>query len=199
MVLRIKESTMTRKGSQVYQIKVTLKDTHPPIWRRIQVPASITLLELHEILQIVMGWEDYHLHVFTIDGDDYGDTIYDEYNELGFKEETRCKLSQLIHEEGVRFVYEYDFGDSWEHTLLVEKIFPAEKGIPYPRCVKGKRSCPPEDVGGVWGYENFLDAIQDPEHVEHGEYLEWIGGEFDPESFDLEEVNDRLGRIARNS
>jgi len=189
---------MTRKGSRIYQIKVTLEDVPPAIWRRVQVPGDITLFKLHETLQIVMGWDNYHLHSFLIHGEHYGDPTYDEFDELGTKDETRYKLSQVIREEGVRFVYEYDFGDGWEHTLLVEKILPAEKGIHYPRCVKGKRACPPEDVGGVWGYEEFLKAINDPEHSEYDEYRGWIGSEFDPEAFDLEEVNALLRSTTRD-
>jgi len=176
----------------IYQMKVVLDDTHPPIWRRIQVPGKVTLEELHQILQSVMGWWDYHLHAFTIHGEYYGDPAHDELGELGTKDESRFQLNQLIKEKGVRFDYEYDFGDGWEHTLLVEEIFPAEKGVYYPRCVKGRRACPPEDVGGVWGYEEFLEVLKDSEDSEHDEYLEWIGGEYDPETFDLDEVNERM-------
>lgn len=188
---------MTRQPTQIYQIKVTLNDTHPPIWRRIQAPGNITLLKLHDILQIVMGWEDYHLHMYTIEGSIYGDPADDEYGNLGSLDEDNYKLSQVIYGEGQRFIYEYDFGDSWDHTLLVEKILPIEEGVRYPLCLKGKRSCPPEDVGGVWGYENFLEAIRDLNHDEHEEYLTWVGGQFDPEAFDLEEVNTRLRRMGR--
>jgi len=187
---------MARKPS-IYQMKVVLDDTHPPIWRRIQVPGKVTLEELHQVLQVVMGWEDYHLHSFTIHGEYYGDPALDEFGELGTKDESRFRLNRLITEEGMRFHYDYDFGDGWEHTLLVEKIFSAEKGIRYPRCVKGKRACPPEDVGGVWGYGVALDAIKNPDHPEHDEYLQWISGEFDPEAFDLEGVNHRLSRIGK--
>lgn len=176
----------------VYQIKVTLIGSKPPIWRRFLVPDTTTLYRLHDILQIVMGWQDYHLHMFTINGQIYGDPEDDENGDLGTKNEARFKLNQALGREGSKFRYEYDFGDSWEHELIVEKILPAEKGIRYPLCVAGKRACPPEDVGGVWGYQKFLEAIGDPEHPEHDEYQEWTGGEFDPEHFDLDEVNDRL-------
>jgi hypothetical protein len=188
---------MARKPTQIYQIKVTLDDTHPPIWRRILVPSNTTLLKLHDILQIVMGWEDYHLHMFTIEGLIYGDPADDEYDDLGTVNEANVKLSQVIHHEGQRFSYEYDFGDSWDHTLLVEKILSPTKGVRYPLCLKGKRACPPEDVGGVWGYEQFLEAIHDPGHDEHEEYLTWVGGEFDPEAFELEDVNSRLRSMGR--
>jgi Plasmid pRiA4b ORF-3-like protein len=188
---------MPNQSNQIYQIKVSLDDTHPPIWRRILVPAHTTLLKLHDILQIVMGWEDYHLHMFTIEGTIYGDPAHDEYGDLGTVDEARFKLNQVIYQEGQRLSYEYDFGDSWDHTLLVEKILPPQESVRYPLCLKGKRACPPEDVGGVWGYENFLEAIRNPGHDEHEEYLTWVGGEFDPEAFDLEEVNTRLRSMGR--
>jgi len=176
----------------VYQIKVTLIGSKPPIWRRFLVRETTTLSRLHDILQIIMGWQDYHLHMFTINGQIYGDPEDDEYGDLGTKNEARFRPNEALGREGSKFRYEYDFGDSWEHELIVEKILPAEKGIRYPLCVAGKRSCPPEDVGGVWGYQRFLEAIGDPEHPEHDEYLEWSGGKFDPKHFDLDEVNDRL-------
>jgi hypothetical protein len=188
---------MSNQPNQIYQIKVTLDDTHPPIWRRIQAPGNTTLLKLHDILQIVMGWEDYHLHMFTTEGSIYGDPADDDYGDLGTIDEANYKLNRVIYQEGQRLSYEYDFGDSWDHTLLVEKILPLQEGVRYPLCLKGKRACPPEDVGGVWGYENFLEAIRNPDHDEHEEYLTWVGGEFDPEAFDLEEVNSRLRSMGR--
>lgn len=179
----------------IYQLKVTLEDSKPPIWRRILVPAEITLYNLHETIQIAMGWMNYHLHMFTIYGQIFGDPADDEYDNFGTKNETRYNLKQLGLSEKSKFFYTYDFGDSWDHVILVEKILPAEKGEQYPVCLKGKRACPPEDVGGVWGYEDFLDAITDPSHEEHDEFLEWIGDDFDPEEFDLEYVNAALKSI----
>jgi len=188
---------MPKKPALIYQIKVTLDDTRPPIWRRILVPGNTSLLKLHDILQIIMGWQDYHLHCFLINDQYYGDPEDDESGDMGTIDEKRVKLDQIIPGEGFRFKYEYDFGDSWEHTLDVEKILPVEEGVKYPVCVKGKRACPPEDVGGIWGYENFLEAIRDPNHEEHDEYLEWSGGGFDPETFDLEQVNRRLQTMGK--
>jgi len=176
----------------IYQLKVTLVDSKPPIWRRILVPDSVTLSQLHAILQIVMGWTDSHLHMFTINGQIYGDPEDDETGDLGTKNEVRYRLNQFVSGEGFKFRYEYDFGDGWLHTLLVEKILPAEKGVRYPLCIDGKRACPPEDVGGVWGYDDVLQALANPHHPEHDRYLEWVGGKFDPERFDLDEVNDGL-------
>ena len=188
---------MAEKHGQIYQIKVTLRGTHPLIWRRILVSGNTTLLKLHDILQIVMGWENAHLHLFKTPGLVYGDPMNDVYGDISTAVEATCKLRQLIHCAGQRFSYEYDFGDSWEHRLVVEKILSGQERQRYPICLKGKRACPPEDVGGVWGYENFLKAIQDPKHEEHEDYLNWIGGEFDPETFDLDEVNVRLKRMGR--
>jgi len=128
----------------------------------VLVPGDVTLSDLHEILQTVMGWEGYHLHMFTIAGQIYGDPEDDETGDLGTKNETRYRLYQFGQPEKAKFSYEYDFGDGWEHTVLVEKILPPEKGVHYPVCVTGKRACPPEDVGGIWGYENILQAIANP-------------------------------------
>ena len=180
--------------THIYQIKVTLKDSKPPIWRRIQVPCNITLAELHRILQAVMGWWDYHLHQFIVGRTYYGvpHPDYDDYVDM--RDESQVRLNQIV-DEGSKFVYEYDFGDSWEHVLLVEKALEPEPGQAYPVCIKGKRARPPEDVGGVWGYEEFLEAIGDPDHPEHDDYLEWVGGEFDPEEFDLDAANEALGAL----
>jgi hypothetical protein len=189
---------MAKPSTHVYQIKVTLNDLRPPVWRRILVPGNTTLRKLHDILQIVMGWTDSHLHQFVIGDAWYGATDYDEGG--GVREllpEQRYRLSQVAPEPGARFVYEYDFGDGWDHTVLVEKIAPPEPGARSPQCVAGKRACPPEDVGGVWGYEAFLEAIRNRRHPEHDEYLTWIGGQFDPEAFDLEAVNAQLRRMGR--
>ncbi|MFZ5909986.1 MAG: plasmid pRiA4b ORF-3 family protein [Chloroflexota bacterium] len=176
----------------IYQIKVTLQDSRPTIWRRFLVGDNVTLHNLHDILQIVMGWTDSHLHMFHVNGQIFGDPMDDKAGEIGMLDETRYRLSQLVGREGAKFRYEYDFGDDWMHNLIVEKILPFEKGVHYPVCIKGKRACPPEDVGGVWGYDDFLEAISNPKHPEHDRMLEWIGGDFDPAYFNLDEINERL-------
>lgn len=184
------------KTSDIYQMKVTLKHSKPPIWRRIQVAGDTRLDKLHLILQEAMGWENYHLHQFIVGETYYGKPHpdYDDFFEM--KDEKKVRLNQIAPREKFKFIYEYDFGDSWEHELLVEKILPPEPDVHYPRCIKGKRACPPEDVGGVWGYDSFLEAIQNPDDSEHEDMLEWIGGEFDPEAFDLDEINEALRRIS---
>ena len=182
--------------NDIYQIKVTLKHSKPPIWRRIQVRGDTRLDKLHDILQAVMGWWNAHLHQFIVGGNYYGEPNPDDEDwGLELLDETKVRLYQLAAGEKFKFVYEYDFGDSWEHLLLVEKLLPPEKGVSYPCCLKGKRACPPEDVGGVWGYEGFLEAIKDPDHADHEDMLEWVGGDFDPEEFDLAAVNEALQHL----
>ncbi|MBM4425643.1 MAG: plasmid pRiA4b ORF-3 family protein [Chloroflexi bacterium] len=173
----------------IYQIKVTLNDSKPPIWRRFLVNENVTLSKLHDILQTVMGWTNSHLHHFIINGEFYSEPFDDDFGMMETKDGSRFKLNQFVNREGFKFRYEYDFGDSWLHDLVVEKILPAEKGARYPVCVAGKRACPPEDVGGVWGYEDFLKTISDPNHLEHEETLRWVGGDFDPERFNISAIN----------
>jgi len=179
------------KNYPVYQLKITLTDSKPPIWRRVQVASNTTLSELHRVIQVAMGWWDSHLHQFVIHGEYFG--IPDpDWDSMEVTSERGVKLAEVISAEKDKLIYEYDFGDSWEHVILVEKILPSDPGISYPVCLKGKRACPPEDCGGIWGYSDFLEAIQDPDHPEHDDMLEWVGEEFDPEAFSLDEVNSRL-------
>ena len=173
--------------AKIYQLKITLRDSKPPIWRRVLVEDSINLYKLHEIIQVAMGWTDSHLHQFIIDEEYY--TMPDPYAMRPLKDARRFRLKQVAPVENFKFVYEYDFGDSWEHQILVEKISQLDPGTSYPVCIKGKRACPPEDVGGVWGYEDFLEAMGDSDHPRHQVLLEWWGESFDPEAFDLEEIN----------
>jgi len=184
-----------KSNNQIYQLKITLLNSDPPIWRRVLVPDSITLNKLHQIIQLAMGWMNSHLHQFIIEGDYYGIPGPDDWEPV--IDERRSHLSQIAPVENYKFFYEYDFGDSWEHEIIVEKIQPPEAGVNYPACIKGERACPPEDVGGVWGYEEFLKAINDPNHDEHDDYLEWCDGEFDPEEFNLEKVNHMLQHIKK--
>lgn len=179
--------------SLVYQLKVTLKGSKPPIWRRIQVRGSTTLPKLHAILQIVMGWTDSHLHQFKVGDVYYG--IPDPEWDLDIKSEHRIKVGEIVSAVKDRFVYEYDFGDSWEHEIVVEKVLPPQADVRYPVCLTGKRACPPEDVGGLWGYAEFVEAIRNPRHPEHEDMLTWVGGSFDPLAFDVEDVNQALKHL----
>lgn len=177
----------TKQPKQIYQLHISLDNIRPPIWRRLLVPSNVRLSELSEIILTAMGWMGYHLHQFIINGVYYGNP---EYNDMGkTKNETRVALREIARMVGYKFKYEYDFGDGWMHTIKVEKILPAEVGVQYPVCIKGKRACPPKDVGGPWGYAEFLETIQDPESDRAAEMLEWVGGEFDPEEFELAVIN----------
>ncbi|MCE8422412.1 MAG: plasmid pRiA4b ORF-3 family protein [Candidatus Methanoperedens sp.] len=175
----------------VYQMKVTLEGISPPIWRKIQVTSDTTLDRFHRILQIIMGWNDYHLHEFIIGGIHFG--VPDEDGLMDVKNEENMGLSFSI--EKTKFTYIYDFGDDWNHKILVEKILPLDPNTKYPRCIKGKRASPPEDCGGIGGYYEFIEAIQDPDNPEHDEMLEWVDEDFDPEAFDLDIINRELEKI----
>ena len=183
------------KQSEICQLKITLRYMRPPVWRRVQVLSDITLAKLHRIIQVAMGWYDSHLHQFIVGERYYGVPSIDEFSELELTDEKKARLSQVLSKSKQKMVYEYDFGDGWEHEILLEKVLQTDPGVRYPRCMGGARACPPEDCGGVGGYANFLQAISDPNHEEHDEYLEWIGGEFDPEKFDLDLVNRELKAI----
>ena len=197
-----KLSTMaSRKQSKpqpIYQLKITLKDIRPPIWRRVQIRSDATLAQLHWVIQFSMGWTNSHLHSFNIGGIEYGIPM-PEFDIDGMEvcDERTVKLNKVIPQEKFKFSYLYDFGDSWEHEILVEKVLEFDPTFDYPNCITGKRACPPEDCGGVWGYQNFLAVIQDANHPEHEEMLEWVGGFFDPEDPDLEDVNPQLKMIPK--
>jgi hypothetical protein len=174
-------------AERVYQFRITLLDTRPPIWRRIQAK-DCTLDKLHEHIQTAMGWTNSHLHHFRVGQQLYGDPLLmqENFEEMEYQDSTGRKLSDILPKSGkrFRFEYEYDFGDGWRHEVLFEGCLRAERGKRYPVCVEGARACPPEDVGGTWGYEEYLEAITDPEHEDHDGLLEWAGGSFDPEAFD---------------
>jgi|GEM_PF-327331 len=181
-----------KKFKQVYQFKVALKGIRPPIWRRIQVPETYTFRDLHITIQDAMGWEGYHLHEFEMISPSTGAKVSigppdDEFGRRILSEETQ-KISRYFSMDNKSAEYTYDFGDDWEHKILLEKILPREEGTAYPVCVKGKRACPPEDCGGVWGYADILEALEDPDDPENEELLEWVGEDFDPEYFDAKDV-----------
>lgn len=182
------------KTTTLYQLKVTLKDIRPPVWRRLLV-LDCTLDDLHEIIQIAMGWESYHLYCFAIDAKEFTHPDMDE-GELNMEDATSTMLSDVIHKEKQKCVYRYDFGDGWKHEVVVEKIMQPQTSQKYPLCVKGSRACPPEDVGGPWGYAEYLEALADPSHEHHEEFLGWRG-KFASEAFDLEAVNRELRNVFR--
>jgi hypothetical protein len=186
----IKESVMKKS---VYQFKLALLGVEPSVWRRIQVPDTYTFYELHVAIQDAMGWLDCHLHAFRVRAPDTGDEVT-----IGFPDDEgfgppflpgwELAISDFFHSKNSTAFYEYDFGDGWEHQIALEEVFPREAKVKYPRCLDGERACPPEDCGGVGGYENFLDIIGDPTHEEHEDMLEWIGGKFNPAAFDPKKI-----------
>jgi hypothetical protein len=190
-----------RKGKKsnagdAYQIKISLKGSKPPIWRRVVVPVEITLDLLHQVIQDAMGWYNCHLHAFTIGEEEYQGRGMDGYwNEnSGALDEADYRLCDLVAGEKDTFDYVYDFGDSWAHKLTIEKVIPAAQRPPMMTCLAGKNACPVEDCGGLWGYYNMLRVIADPEHPEHEEVKEWME-EMDQADFDLEKVNGRLAKL----
>jgi len=184
-------------SERLYQFKITLLESEPPIWRRIQVK-NCTLDKLHEHIQTSMGWTNSHLHQFEIGGVIHGDPelLYE-----GWQDETppvdslNTRISQIVPKDGKRysFRYEYDFGDDWQHEVLSEGCLRAAKGERYPLCVEGERACPPEDVGGIWGYAEFLQALADPDHEQHDDFMEWAGP-FDSEEFDAGKATKAMRR-----
>jgi len=169
---------------------VSLKDVKPLIWRRLLISSATDLSELHEIIQIAMGWTDSHLHQFIVGTERFG--VSDPDFEDGTTPEKGHRICSLLKKEKQWITYEYDFGDGWEHKIVLEKILPYKPGETVPRCIGGRCGCPPEDVGGVWGYMEFLKAYKDKNHPEHDEMVEWAGESFDPERFDPAEVNEIL-------
>ena len=151
-------------GDAILQVKVTLLEVSPPVWRRLLVPAAIRLDRLHGAIQIAMGWTNSHLHCFEAGGVGYGPVIED----LDHRDERKAQLDDLVAEPGDQLTYDYDFGDGWEHEIVVEAVLVAEAYRRYPRCLGGERRCPPEDCGGSWGYSHLLEVLADPARDEHG-------------------------------
>jgi hypothetical protein len=191
---RVARHRTSKKAATIFQIKMTLRGIDPPIWRRIHTP-NCTLEKLHEIIQVTMGWEFEHLYRFSIGGVDYADSAMTSDEEVEDACGTRLSAVLPIENRRPRFSYEYDFGDEWIHQLIVEERLPPQEGVKYPICVGGQRACPPEDCGGPWAYSGFVEAVGNPDHRSHEELLEWVGGEFDPERFDQQAVNNELRRI----
>lgn len=192
-----KKKASNKKGTSgsIYQLKISLKGAKPPIWRRILIPADMELMELHEAIQAAMGWENCHMHQFKQGRTFFMPEPNDDFAGFGgfdTEDSSGVRIDQLLRTEKDKIEYEYDFGDSWEHEVLLEKVLEPAAGAVYPVCVKGKGACPPEDCGGLWGYYGLLETLSDPESEEHEEILDWMGESFDPDAFDLDEANARL-------
>ena len=179
----------------IHRLKITLIGIEPPIWRVIQVPSSFKLCCLHSALQVVMGWTDSHLHQFERDGKNWGIVqLYEDEND-DVVDDGSVTLSDVLHAEGDSMIYQYDFGDNWRHEVVLEKIIPVNDVVKIPICFGGARRCPPEDVGGVSGYQEFLEVIFNPTHQEYEHLVGWAGGPFHAEEFDVRAVNETLSRM----
>ena len=187
----------TSTPSEIAELEITLLESDPAIWRRFAVRSDISLAKLHDVIQIVMGWTDSHMHQFTdADQNRYGRPVPDLDMEV--RNESRVKLRDVAKKKGDRFLYEYDFGDGWMHGLKFVRASLSEPRKRYPVCLDGAMACPPDDCGGIPGYYNLLEAIDDPEHEAHEEmveWLEWLGRDLDPDRFDLKEVNRDLKAV----
>lgn len=175
------------------QFKVTLRHIQPPIWRRVVLPDNFTLGQLHDVIQVAMGWLNCHMHSFRIGGVHYTDSRAAELEDMDMENEETVFLSRVVTRPRQKFIYEYDFGDSWEHEVVAEKILPIDPQAKYPVCLGGERACPPEDCGSFPGYFDILEALKAPKKTqEQKELLEWVGDGYDPESLHLGAVNKRL-------
>ena len=183
----------------IYQLKVSLEGSKPPIWRRLLVKSDIKLDVLHLALQISMGWTNSHLHQYISRDRKFYGIKDDDFEMDGFEmhDETTVRLSNILKDEKDSLIYEYDFGDSWTHKIIIEKILPFDTTKKLPYCVTGKRACPPENCGGIWGYSDLLKALEDPKHEEHDEMLDWLDGEFDPAYLNRREINQLLLEYCR--
>lgn len=182
------------KQEPIFQLRIDLQHLRPPIWRRVLVPASASLDDLHEIIQAIMPWWDAHLHEFECNGAQYGIPRDDPWYEIG--DSRAVVLSEVLFQVGAHISYTYDFGDTWGHKIKLEKVLDPAPDMNYPFCVTGRRACPPEDCGGPPGYEAMLQALADPDNDDHEMYREWVGDDFDPEAFDLNEANDGLAEFS---
>jgi hypothetical protein len=196
-VLRIKEA-MKKEPEKAYQLHISLKYIKPAIWRRVLVTDDVTVAKLHTIIQIVMGWEDEHLHEFIVGGVKIGE-LQDELFDLDVENEKKVRLSELNLAEKQKFEYMYDFGDSWQHDIKVETILPVESGVKYPKCLDGAMACPPEDCGSYPGYQQLFELSKHPkdeldeDELERLEWLAgWYGENFDFEYFSVDETNSVL-------
>jgi Plasmid pRiA4b ORF-3-like protein len=190
-------ATRTRRqgSAPIYQIKVGLLGAKPPIWRRLEVPADMSLATLHHVIQVAFGWGDCHMHVFETASGNFG--VADR--QLGYRSEKPVTLEQVAPAVKSTIRYTYDFGDDWEHDIVVEKVLDRSSSVTYPRCTGGRRAAPPDDCGGVWGYANLIEAVRDPAHPDHEDLMDWMGltdsAQFDPEHFDAASITSALARL----
>jgi len=180
----------------VHELRVTLLDVSPPVWRLVRVPSALPLSTVHAILQIALGWEDRHLHEWRVGDVTYGLPDEDSWGEE-LADESAALLADVAPPDSVLH-YDYDFGDGWEHLVEVAAVRPYNANVPPVACIAGERACPPEDCGGPRGYERLVDALRDPEDPDHDAVLEEVGDRWDPDEFDVSSVNHRLEQLWRS-
>jgi hypothetical protein len=192
-------STEVLGASGIYQLKISISEIAPSIWRRLHVPSDTSLAQLHDLIQAAFGWLNYHLHQYLVDGQHLGIPDPEYADEMpAMKDERDATLRDILGAKTI--VYEYDFGDSWKHLIEIESVDASPNpGVAHPVCTGGERARPPEDCGGVSGYEDLLQILADPEHEEHRHMKTWVGKKFAPEKFDLLATNRALRKVRRES
>ena len=187
--------TRSQPPNAALRLRIQLNEVDPAVWRRLLVPGSVKLAKLGLMLVAAMGWNNSHLHAFRV-----GDTSYgmrggddDDFDDDEIDEQSVTVLQAL--RERQTFTFDYDFGDGWEHDVVIEELIHSDTGLKFAVCLDGERACPPDDVGGPGGYVAFLEAIADPGHEEHDDFLEWVGGSFDPAAFDVANANAVLQKL----
>ena len=172
----------------VHRLKITLKTVRPPVWRRIEIDSGVTLAQLSDVLESAMGWLGGHLHAFEAAGLTYqAPPLFEGFGRRA-RDESKHRLNKVLASAGAKARWDYDFGDGWEHDVVVESIEPADPSVSYPRCVAGRRACPPDECGGPWRYEDLMQAITDPRHPQHQEFAEWLPPGFDAKHFEASEA-----------
>ncbi|MBI4392583.1 MAG: plasmid pRiA4b ORF-3 family protein [Euryarchaeota archaeon] len=181
----------------IYQLWVSLTDSEPVIWRKVLVDSSFTFADLHVVMQILMDWTDSHLHEFVVGKTHlaHPETIAEDLTDSNAEDSSMFAIRDMVKRAGTRFTYVYDYGDMWVHDVVLEKILPVDPEQIYPVCIGGGRAAPPEDCGGIGGYENLVKILANPKHEEHKEMLDWVGGAWDADRFDLKVINTSLARL----
>ncbi len=199
MAVARKRQPARAAAAPIYHLKVSLEGIKPLIWRRLQVPGSANLGWLHAVIQVAMGWTNSHLHRFVVGKQAYSDATFelDEFEDSPrVLDENKTAIHEIAPRAKSTFLYEYDFGDSWDHRITVEKTLDADPAEgKFAQCLDGERACPPDDCGGVWGYADLLKIIRNPKDKEYESMMEWLGGKFDPEAFDRDKINKYLRKL----
>ena len=202
-IIDILKVLVPHDSTEIYQLKTVLNNTKPTIYRTIEIKEDATFFDLHMVIQILFDWHNAHLHEFrkedlVISDPEFFEDMY-EFEDEQILNEKEIKISDILKKPKDRVGYLYDFGDSWEHTITLEKIIDAQDAVIYPRCIRAKRCAPPEDVGGVWGFEEFKEAIKNSDHEEYENYKEWYDGEFDLELVNFQNINRQLENYAKRN